>query len=300
MAASLTFVVYEHLLSLNDEYTLIWRSKWNLAKIVYLVLRFYSMGFIASNVYVRSRADWSEEFCNRYRWWSIVGVALVTNVTTNILMCLRLHAIYERRKRVLVLLLVLFWGSLAAELYCEIQYSLNDIKVPVLPNPIPGCVPSAIPPGFPSITAWVPTVVVQGIFFLMAFYHLISSMTHEEKKWRSILKLRAKSTTPFLLLFFKDGAFFFFIILVALIVGLVIMLHDTPLTSLAISWVIAIYSFAGTRIILDLRKRAMQNVISGTNGSWRGTFDQSTNGGRETGNIVFANRSTVGTSFTEN
>ncbi|GLB35202.1 hypothetical protein LshimejAT787_0207670 [Lyophyllum shimeji] len=280
MAASLTWVVYDFLLTFSREIKYIWLSKLSLPKITYLFLRVYTMAFIASNLYIRDRVGYSNKLY-AYHWWGIMGVPVVTNVTTNVLLCMRLYALYRRSVKVLAFLLFVFLGSLTAELYVCVAYAVNSAKGPgtVLPPPIPGCIPASIPEGFSAIIAWVPTVAAQGIFFLMSVLHILqegsesASPKHKAAAgWKALFQSR-KRTMPLVVLFVRDGAVFFLIILLSLIMGLVIMIHDTALTSMAISFVIASYGFAGTRLILTLRESASKGLIGGDIATWEETFE---------------------------
>ncbi|KAJ6614888.1 hypothetical protein B0H10DRAFT_2043033 [Mycena sp. CBHHK59/15] len=206
-----------------------------------------------------------------------MGVPVITNITTNILLCMRLHALYGRSRKVLMFLCFIFLGSLFAEFYMCVQYGINSAKGPgtVLPPPIPGCIPTSIPIGFPAVIAWGPTVSAQVIFFLMSLYHLFRSRAAETEDeisgWRILFYVQHK--TPLIIWFVRDGAFFFFMILVSLIVGLVIMIHDTSLTSLAVCFIMATYSFAGTRLILNLRQNASNGLVGAT---WDDTLELQT------------------------
>jgi len=51
------------------------------------------------------------------------------------------------------------------------------------------------------------------------------------------------------------------------------MIHDTALTSMAISFIIATYGFAGTRLILTLRESASKGMIGGEIATWKDTFE---------------------------
>jgi len=279
MVASLTWVVYDFLLTLPREIKYIWLSKVSVPKFTYIFLRLYSMAFIASNLYIRDRVGYSNKFCKAYHWWGIMGVPVVTNITANILLCMRLYALYRRDVKILAFLLFIFLGSLSAELYVCVAYAINSAKGPgtVLPPPIPGCIPASIPQGFSAIIAWVPTVTAQGIYFLMSVLHIFhtESTTRKRKtavKWETLFQ-SGRGTTSLVVMFVRDGAIFFFMILVSLIMGLVIMIHDTALTSMAISFIIATYGFAGTRLILNLRESASKGLIGGDVATWKETFE---------------------------
>ncbi|KAJ7846942.1 hypothetical protein B0H13DRAFT_2675410 [Mycena leptocephala] len=290
MASSLTWVAYDFLLTFSREYKYIWRAKMSFPKILYLFLRFYVMAFIAANLYIRSRPGYSNKVCKGYHWWEIMGVPVITNITANALLSIRLNALYGRSRKVLGLLSFLFVGSLCAELYICVQYAINSTKGPgtVLPPPIPGCIPTSIPIGFPAIIAWIPTVVVQAIFLGMAVLHLFHSAAVDPAAtgaplWKMLWE--TKHATPLIVWFVRDGAFFFLVILISLVVGLVIMVHLTALTSLAICFIMAAYSFAGGRMILNLRENAAKALSSSP--SWKETFELqtsimfATNAGRE-------------------
>ncbi|KAJ7490128.1 hypothetical protein B0H11DRAFT_2009564 [Mycena galericulata] len=231
-------------------------SKTSVPKLVYLFLRIYVLAFIA---------------CKAYHWFEIMGVPIITNITTNILQCLRLNALYGRSSKVLAFLSLVFMGSLTAELYICVQYSINSTKGAgtVLPAPIPGCVPASIPVGFPAVIAWIPTVVAQGIFLVISVLHLfylsdaVSPAITEVPPWKMLWK--AGRGAPLVVWFVRDGAIFFFLFIMATYSFAVSQTY-AGITHLYIS-------HQGTRMVLNLRQNANGAYSSPT---WGETFELQT------------------------
>jgi len=103
-AGFLTLSIYDTLLQINDEYRLVWKSRWTLIKCLYMWTRYSTFVSI-----VISFVNLSE--CNKIATFTTAFSGSIIGVTELILM-VRTYTLYERSKKLLAFFFVL-WFSIA-------------------------------------------------------------------------------------------------------------------------------------------------------------------------------------------
>ncbi|CAL1715440.1 unnamed protein product [Somion occarium] len=191
--------------------------------------------------------------CEAFLWSSGFG-QIITTQTVNIILVLRIHALYNRRRRILLLLMCLVIIELAIELYSTIgELSGAQVLDPPLGLPWSGCI--FLPPDTRRYTlpAWVFCLFVAFVFFLMTMYKFIALTRGGYYLGGSTAWERAP---PVLFTFVQDGSIYFLLTFCVVLVATLIMHINVlmPYTGVIIpSWVMTIYSLAGSRLILNLR-----------------------------------------------
>ncbi|KAJ7578345.1 hypothetical protein C8J56DRAFT_1060461 [Mycena floridula] len=231
-AGALAFLVYDICLMFSDEVEFIWTTRWSLPKACYYFARYYG---------------------------------LVYNLITFGL--LRLHALYQKDKKVLGFLLFIFLGELAATLYISIKAGIlaadNQMFIP-FGIAFPGCLAS-VPTSF-TLAAWIPSLVCAAIFFIMTIIKAVQALADVDGNipWR---KLRLDSLSPLYLAFIQSGAMYYCIVTAGLLVALLTTILVTgPMENVAQAWLIATYSYAGSRLVLTFRQSTLRTE-EGTGGS---------------------------------
>ncbi|KAG2032570.1 hypothetical protein BDR03DRAFT_969739, partial [Suillus americanus] len=101
-------LTYDWVLTFGQEVELIWRQRWSLMTFLYLIVRYVGIGYtvmdILSNVPTISMTDTSCLIINDAVNW--MGEAV--NVLLGVIMIARLHAMYQRSRKVLIFLVVIF------------------------------------------------------------------------------------------------------------------------------------------------------------------------------------------------
>jgi len=105
-------VAYEYFMHFPKEVDLFWKRKWTFAKCLFLWNRYYSLGFNIGNAAVFMQSIASVELCVNFFHWQNGGSALQF-ITTQMILVLRLYAMYERSKKILVFLMTLLLMELA-------------------------------------------------------------------------------------------------------------------------------------------------------------------------------------------
>ncbi|KAJ6483704.1 hypothetical protein DFH09DRAFT_1378208 [Mycena vulgaris] len=180
-----------------------------------------------------------------------MGGDILFSTVVNIILILRLNAMYGK-KAVLVFLLVLFSGEFSLELYVCIKAAISTERE-VFPAPVdiwPGCLSN--PDTHFTLISWIPTLVIQFIFFLLTIAKLF-----EDGRWRLSTLKEMKTLSPLFVSFIRDGSVFFFLIFAIVLAStLLSLLVHGPLLNMAQPWLTAIYSFSVSGLVLNLRQLA--------------------------------------------
>ncbi|KAJ7612114.1 hypothetical protein FB45DRAFT_843411 [Roridomyces roridus] len=110
-AAVIVFI--EYVLQLTNEYDLFWAKKWTLAKCLFLWSRYYSLGYNIANAVVFMQYNASVAVRTNFFHWQNGG-AILQYITTQIILSLRIYAMYGRSKKVLAFLTFMVLAEIAA------------------------------------------------------------------------------------------------------------------------------------------------------------------------------------------
>ncbi|TEB24771.1 hypothetical protein FA13DRAFT_1738947 [Coprinellus micaceus] len=257
-AAALTFLLCDYLHNFSDEVRYIWPTRWSLAKILYLTSRYYGI-LIVTIALISDRHRHSIAFCKTYLWVMIFGFMSTMEIILNIILILRLYALYGRSKRALAFFSTLYMIQLAVEIYTitwVLQLSVQSVIHPPLPK-WTGCVTLAV--GIKvgkTIAGWIPALVVSTIFLIATFWKLRqtfmgSRINHSHANTGE----RFHIVSPLLKVFVRDGAFYFVLIAITqLLKGFVTIYEGSLYTLPTNAWIWSMYSMAGSHMLLNLRR----------------------------------------------
>ncbi|KAG2033564.1 hypothetical protein BDR03DRAFT_663650 [Suillus americanus] len=110
-------VVYDWALSLGQEIELIWRQRWSLMTMLYMVIRYigipYSVISVLDNMPLVSLTDAVSNIVD----YATNGTSVVVTAMLGVIMIARLHAMYQRSRNMLIFLVVIF---LAVNIACGV------------------------------------------------------------------------------------------------------------------------------------------------------------------------------------
>ncbi|KAG1798932.1 uncharacterized protein HD556DRAFT_1460351 [Suillus plorans] len=106
-------VVYDWVLTLGKEIELIWRQRWSLMTVLYLIIRYIGIPYSVANV-LRNITN-----------YAINGTNVALTAMLGVIMIARLHAMYQGSRTMLIFLVVIF---LAVSIACGViaAIALND------------------------------------------------------------------------------------------------------------------------------------------------------------------------------
>lgn len=263
IASAVAFLLYDIFLSLALEVTYIWRTKWSLPKLAYLVVRYYGLVHLVAMSGISFSTVNSVQTCKHYFAFLAIGGPMVFYTISNLILMFRIHALYGRRLDILIFLIVIVAGQFGVDLYTAIRNAREEvdatIPVPLIPG-WPGCAVSHSQTRY-TLIAWIPLILVATIFFAMTLANFIQTVrasnvgTFGRRKLHEIYHI-----SPILSAFVRDGTVFYFLLLVILVISMVLSaLIQGPPALAGDAWLITVYSFATSRLILNLREFADQS-----------------------------------------
>ncbi|KAG2133244.1 uncharacterized protein EDB93DRAFT_1107625 [Suillus bovinus] len=95
-------VIYDWVLAFGQEIELILKQRWSLMTVLYLTVRYVGL------IYVGGCSDNTAKRCSLYMYFALYWIMWILIALLGVIMIARLHAMYQRSRNVLVLLVVVF------------------------------------------------------------------------------------------------------------------------------------------------------------------------------------------------
>ncbi|KAF8230812.1 hypothetical protein L208DRAFT_1438034 [Tricholoma matsutake] len=269
--SALTFLSYDIILTSDLEINYIWGSHWSIVKALYFVVRYYAFISLIPTVALITHVNISHNssVCKHYHSWTVIGGPLTFILILNMIVTLRVWAIYNRDGRLLVVLIILLLTDIAACLWSAIDYA-RWVNINVIPMPAPwrGCAFPTPKTDMKSIMlTFLPNFILSVIYLGMTLWKPLRNWAGYGKfTWSSLRNMRRME--PLLLSFAFDGTIFFVLACIAIVLGLVARLMTRGVISnILFPWVLVILSYSGAHLILNLRCRARSSSQT-----WNDTF----------------------------
>ncbi|KAG1774491.1 hypothetical protein EV702DRAFT_527316 [Suillus placidus] len=107
-------VVYDWVLTLGQEIELIWRQRWSLMTMLYLVIRYIGLPYsVVSTLQIMPLVSLTDAVIN--------GTGVVVTAMLGVIMITRLHAMYQRSRIMLIFLVIIF---LAVNIACGVTAAI--------------------------------------------------------------------------------------------------------------------------------------------------------------------------------
>ncbi|KAH9985263.1 hypothetical protein BJV77DRAFT_1071528 [Russula vinacea] len=301
--AALSFLVWDVLITLDQEVDAIWssvlfffsgvafshlslrRTNSSYSKWLFFFVRYFAVAMQISLLFVGTELSisfhYTESDCVKWYIYQEVGTQLLVAAVESILI-VRVHALYDRNLSVTVPLVVLFVLE-------------NIAMIATFVTVIPGvrfdatCTVIRSPPSL-LIFAYGHVLLISSAILILVFYSaafvLFETVLFVLTLIKFLVALRGGwGRTPVVFLLVRDGTWAFILIFVTLCVnaGFYIGEGNTAISAIAFPWLLSIESFAGARVVLNLHAISSDPSTddSGT------TFD-----GALSSHIVFTTHST--------
>ncbi|THU90878.1 hypothetical protein K435DRAFT_781003 [Dendrothele bispora CBS 962.96] len=256
----LTWGLHDYFITLEDEIRYIWPQRLNLAKFFFLWIRYYTITLLLFDViqiHVFSIPGvTSDNVCVAMD--SIIRVVSAISLwSVEIVMQLRVYALFKCSKRVAVLNGVLFLGSIAGFLWILIHNAQRRRAViaDAIHLPLPGC---------PSIHSgiewaqWVPATGYEGVLFGFALYKTLRSTT---------ARIRNGVRVSLYSLLLRDNLFYFFGIACLLVFNNLMVVGITRIPWFSYAPFHAAVGILTTRMMLNIRKATAKKEILSSGGA---------------------------------
>ncbi|KAF8839976.1 hypothetical protein BDN67DRAFT_969216 [Paxillus ammoniavirescens] len=251
-AAGLVILLWDHLLTFQDEVQLIWQAKLSVPKVLFLFNRYavpiamivQTQGFSGIG-----HAELSSTFCKA--WFAIaVFIGMTSIAVSNFLVLLRLWALWDRSPQLMLWTLSLFiltqMVSLAFTGYVIHTSIPTLISAPILD----GCTLNSKPP---FAMLWSPGIAFEVMVFVTTFWNACDRPRQRDVQMAKVL--------------YRDGCVYFLGLFVLRLVNLVLsIVAPLSLMFLGLFFIWSISNITLTRLILNLRRvsdRAEEDDLAG-------------------------------------
>ncbi|KAG7443214.1 uncharacterized protein BT62DRAFT_972533 [Guyanagaster necrorhizus] len=253
----LTWIVHDYFVTLEDEIRYIWPQNRNIGKIMFLWVRYYSIAlllFDTVQIHVFSIPGiTSDNLCVAMD--SIIRVVGAISLwSVEIIMQLRVYALFKCSKKVAVINAVLFAGSIAGFSWILIHNAVRRRAVIAyaIHLPLPGC--PVIHTGI-EWAQWVPATAYEGVLFGFALFKTLESTAGRIQKGRRV------SLYSLLL---RDNILYFFAISCILVFNNLMVVGVTKIPWFSYGPFHAAVGVLTTRMLLNLQKAASPDIIAST------------------------------------
>ncbi|KAI0799751.1 hypothetical protein BC629DRAFT_1591903 [Irpex lacteus] len=243
--ASVTILAWDVLIMFSDEVELIWKQRWTPAKALYLLARYLPLGFqlalLAINTDGTTGLHFTGEQCRKWMIFQAIVLQMVIT-TVDIILIMRLFALYNKSRLLLILLSTTFLA--------EITYlSYNLATVTPRLGFAEDCFVRSSPPSF--IIYWIVSLVFETLLFVLTLIKFAKAMMDGWGK------------RPVMQEFVRDGTWAYALIFVTMVINSALYKSvHSPLAGICFTWLQSVLSFAGSRLILSPRRRSTNRAAS--------------------------------------
>ncbi|KAJ4490991.1 hypothetical protein J3R30DRAFT_165340 [Lentinula aciculospora] len=252
--AGFTWGLHDYFVTIEDEIHHIWPQKSSIAKSMFLWIRYYTLALLLFDVVqihvFTLPGVTSDNVCVAMD--SIIRVVSAISLwSVEIVMQLRVYALYNCSKRVAILNCILFLGSIAGFMFILVHNAQRRRAViaDAIALPLPGC---------PSIhtgiewAQWVPATIYEGILFGYALYKTIQTNAAELRRGGRI-SLRS--------LLLRDNLFYFFAVACILVFNNLMVVGVTHIPWFSYGPFHAAVGILTTRMMLNVHKAANKTAF---------------------------------------
>ncbi|KIM38010.1 hypothetical protein M413DRAFT_448053 [Hebeloma cylindrosporum] len=237
-------IVFDHLLTFDEEVDLIWKSAWSLGKVLFLLNRYYPLAASIFNNYALFSPTLTDAICLRFFHWQ-GWTGLISCMLAEGILQIRLYALYSLDKRVLALMLTSFvlCSTLSAFVMGSVLTSITASAYPV-----PGgkfCVPKGVSTHFYAF--WIPMLSFETLLCTLAVIRAIQmyqpsrSVFHSGRQLVSVLV--------------RDSLMYFLVIFATYLTCLLVWtLAPVNLLGVPIGFSVAMSCVLANRVVLNVRE----------------------------------------------
>ncbi|KAJ7234897.1 hypothetical protein B0H12DRAFT_1142357 [Mycena haematopus] len=259
IACTTSILVWDWLSCLPQEWRYIWKSRggWSPIKILYCLVRYYTLlVLVVTDVWFF--AAWSESSCARYVR-VLPGIAVLIDVSIEMVLALRVYALYGCSKKMGAFLIVFMAGFLGVMIAVPIL-AFDYTRLPSWPGP-------CIVTGKPSMAG--PKFIIAFYASPMAFDIVMTALT----VYKAVDHTRRVGSSSLMNRMVRDGIFYFFAITSLNLLNVIFFVQPNELIqAINAPMSIQISSVLCCRLIINLR--AMNDAKPGakkfshTRGGW--------------------------------
>ncbi|KAK7682860.1 hypothetical protein QCA50_014246 [Cerrena zonata] len=237
--AAAALLVYDYLLTFNVEKSLIWPSRWNIMKVLFLLTRYLPFVDVTLVLFYQLKTNISVETCRATYfpagWFIVLGI-----MVAEIILTIRTWAIWGRSKRIGIILGVSALVAIIPTLYIE-KVFLDSLVFSPYPSPAtPGCL----------LTAGNPIIAASFVIVIL-FETLVLTLT----LIKGVQHYRIASGRGFVSVLYRDGVVFYIYLFGISVVNLIVIVAaPRDLANLLAIFQRVMHSLLSARVLMNLRE----------------------------------------------
>jgi len=264
--ASLAFLLYDYVLTLDSEMTFVWNMRWSSGKAIFFFNRYFGLFTMLFNAIILFNDSLKPKFCQGFIAWEVISSGIII-LSAEMILVARIHAVYDRSRKLLIFLASIWIAELinmtvldvlVLHLAAKLQSSLKlpNEALPISGLSLKGCFVVTFPAYF---FMWIPPLAFETILYLLMAY----------KVWRIY---RVDRSNPLLMLLIRDSFLYFLSNFAILLINCLLWVQagnqPTDLIGVAVGWSVAIPCAMGSRLLLNIRERYFKEQTSSSTGAY--------------------------------
>ncbi|KAJ7917200.1 hypothetical protein B0H13DRAFT_1995645 [Mycena leptocephala] len=229
--ASSAIIIFDHIITLDEEVELIWKSPWSMGKALFFIVPLFSPS-LTDTVSLRF-----------FRWQGWTG--LIACMIAEVILQMRLYALYFLNKKVLALMVTTFIVSSASSAVIMGKV-LQGITARA--HALPGttfCVPFGVPDYF--FAFWIPIIGFESLLCGLALYRGFQTFRAAGSPFQSGRHLVA--------ILIRDSILYFLVMFATYFTNMLVWVSaPTNLLEIPIAFSVALSCCLGNRMILNVRE----------------------------------------------
>ncbi|KAH9896783.1 hypothetical protein C8Q73DRAFT_789102 [Cubamyces lactineus] len=253
--SSTVIILFDHIITLDQEINLIWHSHWSLGKILFLLNRYYALCIVIFNNYAlfnnnnltdSHSTHRSPPFSclSWFRWQGWTGV--ITFVIAELILQLRLYALYFRDRRILACMVSVCLGAAASSAYVMGSglSHITSVAVTLPHTRSTVCVPSGLPGNFYAF--WIPMLISESVLCGLALFRGFQSYRPGSNVFQSGRRI--------IEILVRDSLSYFVIIFATYLVNAILFLtRPDSEVEIPIGFAVALSVVMSNRLCLNVR-----------------------------------------------
>ncbi|KAJ7126445.1 hypothetical protein C8R43DRAFT_1029017 [Mycena crocata] len=265
--ATSALLVYELLVTFDEEVERVWSLKWRLPKLLFFLNRYVTRGLLILVFLAGGYPGMSEEVCRIYGSWQVIPARLAI-LAAQAIMVIRLWAIYNNSRPMLLMLIVLYLLEVAAVVTCSVLASIAT-QGSSQPPPL-GCGLDARTPLLKQYASgtWIAPVCFELIILVITLVKVfppIPSRFLGRANFLKGLSIATRVRNPTLNMLARDSIIYFAFIFTFTLANAIIYELDfsAHYRSILLGPTSAISCIAVSRMIINIRSLPAPNLTDG-------------------------------------
>lgn len=243
--AGYVLMLYDHILTFDEEVRFIWAAPWTLPKTLFLIIRYFVPAFVLIHLcQLTGLSTFSDTFCKV--WFNVsASMGIITIAIGNFLALMHIWNLWDRDGRLMISTSCLFVATQIANIIC-LTFSLVHITESVYFNStFSMCM---LTDRHSAGIIWVPGVAFEAVIFSALFWNALSRPRYLEDDFTKVL--------------YRDGFAYILVVFVLRLMNLILsFVAPLSLIFLGIFFIWCSTTMTVTRLVLNVAGMAEKRAL---------------------------------------